>query len=39
MNTEIKDLIAQADKAVKEERFDDIDIMEFYGQEGNYGNH
>lgn len=29
MNTEIKDLIAQADKAVKEERFDDIDIMEF----------
>lgn len=28
MNTEIKDLIAQADKAIKEERFDDL--MEFY---------
>lgn len=28
MNTEIKDLIAQADKAIKEERFDDL--MDFY---------
>ena len=28
MNTEIKDLIAQADNAIKEERFDDL--MEFY---------
>ncbi|MDE6124903.1 MAG: SgcJ/EcaC family oxidoreductase [Eubacterium sp.] len=28
MNTEIKDLIAQADKAIKEERF--VDLMEFY---------
>jgi len=28
MNTEIKDLIAHADKAIKEERFDDL--MEFY---------
>lgn len=28
MNTEIKELIAQADKAIKEERFDDL--MEFY---------
>lgn len=28
MNTVIKDLISQADKAIKEERFDDL--MEFY---------
>lgn len=28
MNKEIKELIAQADKAIKEERFDDL--MEFY---------
>ena len=28
MNNEIKDLIAQADKAIKEERFDDL--MNFY---------
>ncbi len=28
MNSEIKDLISQADKAIKEERFDDL--MDFY---------
>lgn len=31
MNNEIKELIAQADKAIKEERFDDL--MEFYTED------